>query len=271
MRAPEPVVHVCREVERTERDLFLSGKRQGLRVDDIGGAVLFSSREIPVGTFNYATGISAGSAGIDELLDKIEDFYARLGLPTRVAITPLSQPRDLSSRLLKRGYRQSSTSDVMIIDGDAAPQRSRADLKVRLVRKGQVEAFSSIFNSALRIPTSLRGAFTRFWRSAVSYSDPRLRIYLAAFEEEPVGVGLIFIGEEAAGIYFVATQPRHRGTGVAADLVSQAVQDAFASSSTFVYLYASRRAGARSMYRSLGFASKYVRALYSLRPSIESP
>lgn len=269
MRAPESAVHVCREVERTERDLFSSGKRQGLRVDDIRGAVLFSCREIPLGTFNYASGISAGPAGIDELLDKIEDFYARLGLSTRVAITPLSRPRDLRSRVLKRGYRRSSTSDVMIIDGDVAPRRRRAGLGVRLVRKGQVEAFSSIFNSALKIPTSLRGAFTRFWRSAVSYPDPRLRIYLAAFEEDPAGVGLIFIGEEAAGIYFVATQPGHRGRGVATSLVSQAVHDAFASSCTFVYLYASRRSGARSMYRSLGFASKYVRAVYSLRPSIE--
>jgi len=268
MRARGSAVQVCGEVERTERDLFLSGKRQGLRVDDIGGAVLFSCRQIPAAMFNYATGVSSRSADLNGLLDEIEGFYAWLNLPPRIAITPLSQPRDLRSRLLKRGYRKSSTSDVMIVEGQAAWGRPRPGVKVRPVRRGEVEAFSSIFNTAFKIRANLRRAFARFWRSTVFESDPRLRIYLATLEDKPAGIGMIFFGEKAAGLYSVATQPGRRGRGVATDLVSQAVQDAFNSEAMFIYLYASRRSRARTMYRSLGFTPKYTRSVYSLDRSI---
>ena len=268
MRARGSAVQVCREVERTERDLFLSGKRQGLRVDDIGGAVLFSCRQVPAAMFNYATGISSRPADLNGLLDEIEGFYARLNLPPRIAITPLSRPIDLRSRLLKRGYAESSTSDVMIVESLAARRRPRTGVKVRPLRRGQVEAFSTIFNTAFKIRASLRGAFARFWRSAVFESDPRLRIYLATLEDKPAGIGMIFFGEKAAGLYSVATQPGRRGRGVATDLVSQAVQDAFNSEAMFIYLYASRRSRARTMYRSLGFTPKYTRSVYSLHRSI---
>jgi len=262
-------VQLCREIERTERDLILSGKKQGLRFRDIGGAVLFFCRHIPAGMFNYATGISSKPAGVNELLGKIEDFYARLNVPPRVVITPLSRPRDLRSRLLKRGYKESSKSDVMIIGSEARQRKTRSDMKARPVLGGQVEAFSSIFNSAFRIPLGLKGAFTRFWRSAVFDSDRRLGIYLATLDREPVGIGLIFVGERAAGLYCVATKPGCRHRGVAANLVSQAVQNAFTSKAKFVYLYASRGGNARKMYRSLGFSSKYVRSVYSLDLSTE--
>jgi len=248
--------------------LFLSGKRQGLRVDEIGGAVLFSCSHIPVGMLNYATGVSARSADLDELLDKIEDFYTGLNVPPRIAITPLSRPRDLPSRLLRRGYKESSISDVMIVDSEVTRRETRSDVKVRVVQRGQVEAFSSIFNRAFKIPTNIREAFTRFWRSAVFDPDPKLRIYLATIGGKPAGVGLIFIGRQAAGLYSVATKPECQGKGVATNLTSQAVQDALASKAKFVYLYSSRSSGASAKYRSLGFTSRYVRAVYSLCPSV---
>jgi len=269
MRGPESIIHVCSEVERTEQDFFLSGERQGLRVDEIGGAVLFSCSHIPVGMLNYATGVSTRSADLDELLDKIEDFYTRLNVLPRIAITPLSRPKDLSSRLLRRGYKESSISDVMIIDSEVTRRATRSDVKVWLVQGGQVEAFSSIFNNAFKIPADLRGAFARFWRSTVFDSDPRLRIYLATLKGKPAGVGLIFIEKQAAGLYSVATKPESQGKGVATNLTSQAVQDAFTSKAKFVYLYASRKSGTSEKYRSLGFTSRYLRAVYSFRPSGE--
>lgn len=269
MRGLGSIIQVCSAVERTELDFFLSGEKQGLRVDKMGGAVLFSCLHIPVGMLNYATGVSTRSTDLDELLDKIEDFYTRLNVPPRIAITPLSRPRDLPSRLLRRGYRESSVSDVMTIDSEVTRWETRSDVKVRAVRRGQVEAFSSIFNRAFKIPTNLRGAFARFWRSAVFDSDPRLRIYLATIRGKPAGVGLIFIERQAAGLYSVATKPECRGRGGATKLISQAVQDALTSKAKFVYLYASRRSRTSEKYRSLGFTSRYVRAVYSLCQSGE--
>lgn len=94
--------------------------------------------------------------------------------------------------------------------------------------------------------------------------EARLQHYLARLEGKPVATSQLFLGQESAGLYCVATLPEARGQGIGTAVVLAALQTAVALGYKMGVLgptYESER-----MYRRLGFETYPSQAIYYYLP-----
>jgi len=86
--------------------------------------------------------------------------------------------------------------------------------------------------------------------------------YVGFLDHEPVGTVLTVFDGETAGIYAVATLPRHRKKGVSTTIMRQAIQDAEARGAKIVTLQVRQDSDVEDFYRNLGFQRNFVTGLY---------
>lgn len=79
----------------------------------------------------------------------------------------------------------------------------------------------------------------------------RHRLMLIFENDKPVAGGLMYLKEQSAGIYFIATLPDYQRKGYGSAMVSSLVDEAFSAGADRVVLHAS--AAGLKMYLKLGF------------------
>jgi ribosomal protein S18 acetylase RimI-like enzyme len=182
-----------------------------------------------------------------------ETLYARHGLSTLFRITPFAQPPELDAVLESRGYVPFDRTLVQIASLRCAPAM-RGDPEVALsspLVEGFVEAVGEMRGS----PGSQRDAHLE--RLVQSPLD--VHAVVARREGRVVGVGLVSIDDDCAGVFDVVTHEAHRRSGVATALVSTLLARAWERGVKHAYLQVSAdNAPALALYRAFGFATSYA-------------
>lgn len=90
------------------------------------------------------------------------------------------------------------------------------------------------------------------------------RYYVGSLDSKPVATSLLFLHDEVAGIYHVATLPEHRGQGIGTAMTSVPLREAFGEGYRLGVLESSLMAV--SLYRRLGFHQYCTLSAYVWSP-----
>ena len=194
----------------------------------------------------------ASSLPLSEKIAHCEALYARNGLSTLFRITPFAQPRELDQALDARGYVRFDPTLVQVAPLHCAPAVSGHPGVV--LRSPLVEGFVEVVGEMRGSPPSQRAAHLE--RLAQSPLD--IHTVVARLDERVVGVGLVSIGDDFAGVFDVVTHAGHARRGVGTAVVSALLRRAWERGVKHAYLQVSAdNAPAIALYRAFGFATLY--------------
>ena len=80
---------------------MLSFHRLAGNVEDIGGALVFSNRNLPSATYNHATRVNVAESEVDHLVSKVVQYYQSMGFKPCFMLYPTTRPLNFADDLLK--------------------------------------------------------------------------------------------------------------------------------------------------------------------------
>jgi ribosomal protein S18 acetylase RimI-like enzyme len=199
---------------------------------------------------------------LERVIAAAEEFYAGLGLPVVVQVTPAGRRRDLDAFLHRRGYARAAPTLVLtglaaqvargaVADGAVAGPAAARDVPEPVeVTDGPDQEWSRAFAILDDHPDSAQVAETVIGAITLPVGCARLRV-----GSEIAGIGLFVGGGPAAGAFCVATAPSYRRRGVASAIMAAGARWAAERGSQTLYLQVeeSNRA-ARTLYDRLGLS-----------------
>ncbi|WP_354641737.1 GNAT family N-acetyltransferase [Kitasatospora camelliae] len=192
----------------------------------------------------------AGAAGAYDLAP-VEAFYAERGLPVTVQVSPAEQHTALDAHLAARGYRLAAPTLVCVAataDTLATPAATAPGVSVRS-EEHPGPAWTAAFTALDGRPDSAAVA------ERVIARIPGPAAFLsAAVDGEPAGIALFAAAEGWAGVFCLATHPRHRRRGVAGAVLREGARWARERSAEYLYLQVEEaNTAARALYTRAGF------------------
>ena len=123
---------------------------------------------------------------------------------------------------------------------------ARAEIEIGPVTPGEVEETNGVLAASFEAPIEL---FSRFAEAVQRLAE--VRWYVARAEGRIVSTAVGITGDEAVGIFNVATPGEYRGRGFGAAVTSYALREGFADGAVFGYLQSSTIG--HGVYHRLGF------------------
>ncbi len=203
---------------------------------------------------------------LDERLAEVEAFYARIGMPLIVRITPFTQPTGLDAMLAQRGFVSMDDTRAMVCRdlSGLAPTRAQPAAGHVVMQVGAHAFAQSV--GALRGSTI---AQQQAHAQRLEQSPLTWRAFVVRREADgrTVAAGQVATEEGLVGLYDVHTDPAARGLGLATFLCRHALSCAASQEQarTAYLLVEGDNVVARRIYAALGFADAY-RYHYRLRP-----
>jgi predicted GNAT family acetyltransferase len=123
---------------------------------------------------------------------------------------------------------------------------ARAEIEIGPIAQGEVDETNRVLAVSFEAPIEL---FARFSEAVQHLAEAHW--YVARAEGRIVSTAVGFAGDEAVGIFNVATPSQHRGRGYGAAITSHALREGFDQGATFGYLQSSTIG--HGVYHRLGF------------------
>lgn len=123
---------------------------------------------------------------------------------------------------------------------------ARADIEIGPIAEDEIDETNGLLASSFEAPIEL---FSRLSEAVQQVEEARW--YVARVEGRIVSTALGFAGDQAVGIFNVATPGQHRGRGYGAAVTSQALREGFDEGARFGYLQSSTIG--HGVYHRLGF------------------
>lgn len=189
--------------------------------------------------------------------EAINRLLAELGShvhPLWWQVGPSSSPPDLARLLRKRGFVPKGTAPGMAMALPAKHRHDRgpADLAVeRVDDEADLHDWFQPLAPEIGLPPEEIDAAVRGRREASLPKAPGFVHFLGRIRGRPVGSASLFILEDVAGIYDVATLPAWRRKGIGTALTLACLDEAHEAGLHVAVLQASR--DAVHLYRRLGF------------------
>ncbi|WP_158261266.1 MULTISPECIES: GNAT family N-acetyltransferase [Pirellulaceae] len=188
-------------------------------------------------------------AGVEEA---ISPFRARK-LPMAWWVGPKTRPVNLGEALARHGFEHVACEAAMAIRPfDADYERISEEVEVQAVSTANdLRTWVEIMTGVYGLPEHTQEPWFRILKKAGLGSQSKLQHFLASVDGEVAGVGSIFYGSQAAGIYNIAVLPPFRGQGVASTLTISLLSLIEERGYELATLCASQKA--KSLYRQIGF------------------
>lgn len=231
----------------------------GITVREDGGLV-WALSDVPSPLFNSVvrTRLTADSA--DAGIERIKGEAASRGdggVPVSWLISPLTEPPDMSSRLLASGFTPGATTVGMASRLDGLPPEVTVPSGLRILEVGDTESLRAWSETVVAV-YGFQPFVSMPWfelHSAMGVGEDKpWRHYLARLDGEAVGAASVYIFEGSAFVANVATVPWARGVGIGTAMTLKALWHARGRGSVLATLCATRMA--LGMYRRLGFREK---------------
>jgi len=262
-------IELARRLEPAEGYACLTYAQAHLRVspncgaawlEHAGAQAVFDGVDSPL-TQCFGFGVKTCAKGVD--LDRFEHFFATLGAPTSIELSPLAGVEALDL-LVSRGYRPIEISsvlyrDIAVPEGDLPPgvwgrraEPSEKELWSRLSAEGWAEELPDM-KEFLEEMGSIMAA----------REDPLF--FLAGIGDEPGAAGAQFIHEGVALFAGSATIPRMRRRGLQAALLRARMQFAAERGCDLAMMVAMAGSGSQRNAERQGFRIAYTRTKWQLK------
>ncbi|MEW4562907.1 GNAT family N-acetyltransferase [Bremerella sp. JC770] len=179
--------------------------------------------------------------------------YRELGLSMAWWVGPKTQPASLGATLIEQGFEHVACEAGMAIQPfDADYERASDQVEVQSVTSpSQLRTWVEIMTGVYGLPEFTQHSWFDILKKAGLGSRKKLQHFVALVEGEVAGVGSIFYGSQAAGIYNIAVLPAYCGQGVASTLTLSLLSLIDERGYELATLCASQKA--ESLYRQIGF------------------
>lgn len=204
----------------------------------------------------YFNSIFEANIPDDRLAEAVEEAlipFRERKLPMSWWVGPKAQPASLGESLTRYGFQHVSCEAAMAISPfDADYERVSEEVEVQAVNSAtDLRTWVEIMTGVYGLPEFTQEPWFRILKKAGLGSQSKLQHFLASIDGEIAGVGSIFYGSEAAGIYNIAILPPFRGQGVASTLTISLLSLIEERGYELATLCASQKA--KSLYRQIGF------------------
>ncbi|GGB34118.1 GNAT family N-acetyltransferase [Virgibacillus dakarensis] len=225
--------NLARRIEQSEIEALKSrltaikemdGNPMNVEIKEFGNATAFSVKNIPGPSFNTVKGISGSE---EKYLDAILEFYKERGVPARFEITPAHASLELFKALHEKGYFQSGFHTALAgsLSHDVITnEETDASISIRKIREHEFETFGDIYTKGFHMPSFLKEHVAQ--NNKVLYNHDNWTFYLASYEGEPAGIGVLFEYDGIGTLAASATIPELRNRGVHSALILKRLQQA---------------------------------------------
>lgn len=217
-------------LEKSETDVLHSrltaikeqdGNPMGVEIQTFGNAAAFSVKNIPGPSFNTVKGLEAGD---EQFLEEIVDFYRQKEIPVRLELTPAHTSSGLLTYLSQLGFYQYDFHTTLYTPLSNEIWRAYPEIDIRKLKKDEFDLFAEIYTKGFQMPSFLKSGVAQ--NNKVLYNDPHWTFYLASVENEPAGIGVMFIKDHIATLAAAATVPHLRNKGIQSALIKQRMYEA---------------------------------------------
>jgi len=193
----------------------------------------------------------------EQLSDSFDEALAPFRerkLPVSWWVGPKTRPFELGEFLRGQGGTHVACEAAMAMwPAEADYERASEGIKVQAVTSAaDLRVWVEIMTGIYGLPEFTQQPWFRILRRAGLRSQSKLQHFLATVDGEVAGVGSIFYGSQAAGIYNIAVPDSYRGQGVASTLTLALLSLIDEQGYELATLCASQEAEA--LYRKIGFA-----------------
>lgn len=234
------------------------GNPMGVEIQRIGGTTAFAARNIPGPSFNLVKGFNEADA---EALDQIIDFYQGKGIPVRLEITPLNGSSDLLKMLHQKGFYQCDFHTTLFAEPtDLVDIPINADIDIRRMQGSDFDLFGELYTKGFGMPGFLSQGIAE--NNEVLYGNRNWSFYLAFINNEPAGIGVIFIDDGAANLAAAAVLPVFRNRGVHSALIQARLYQAITQNSELVTGQARFGSASQNNMEKAGLKIGYTKAIW---------
>lgn len=197
----------------------IEGNPMGVEIQNFGKATAFSVKNIPVPTFNTVKGLQDSD---EKYIDKIIDFYNENDIPVRFEIAPANVSSRFLTYLSEKGFYQNDFHTTLYATNQQ--DISEPQISVRELKKEEFGTFAEIYTKGFQMPPFLKSGVAR--NNEVLHDKNDWTFYLACINDEPAGIGVLFIKEEIATLAAAATIPKFKNKGVHTALIKHRINQA---------------------------------------------
>ena len=203
--------------------------RIGLTVSDVGGGVVWATRDDPSGGFlSRAVGQGLGEPVTGAVLEEIVEVARAAGAPT-IAVQPATElvTPDLVELMAQHGFGPGRTWDKLCRDVSAPPEAA-TDLRIEVLGAEHARVFAGVMLVGFEMPEAARP----FVEAETLL--PGWMLFGALDGDEVVGVAGMYVDGDIAGLSGAATLPQHRGRGAQRALMAARITAAAEAGVTFL-------------------------------------
>ncbi len=228
-------------------------------------AIRWMITDIPFPLFNAILGARLSLGEVDETVQTIIASAKARKVPLLWWITPSTEPGDLGTRLERHGFAFSGDAPGMALDLARLPEVGPlpAGFSIQVADETTLEQTIQITVDGFGMPGFVTEPFEA-WITMLSSTPGMLTYYLGILDGKPVATSLVFVTDDIAGIYNVATLPDARRKGIGAAMTLAPLRDARQRGCRLGILQSS--AMGESVYQTLGFQTYCNFAQYLWKP-----
>ena len=191
----------------------------------------------------------ASAAQRAQILDLAERFYARRRQPTVVQVSPVELHGQLDRELAARGYGRQAPTAVMTTPIDRVPIPAPTPTLAMSVADTVTPQWLAAWTTIEARPDAAATNQLVFARIG-----PQAGYLTATHDNDVLGVGMLVVERDWAGVFCMATRPADRRRGVATAMVQHAARWAADQGAHQLYLQVEEHnRPALRLYSRLGF------------------
>lgn len=240
----------------------ISGNPMDVQIEKFGNAAAFSIKKIPGPSFNTVKGLADGD---EKYIDDIIDFYNKRNIPARFELTPAHASPELLNILSEKGFYQRDFHSALYTTVLPDKEPEAAEITIRMLNKDEFDLFAEIYIKGFGLPEFVKEGIAQ--NNAVLYDLENWTFYLAAVEDVPAGVGVIFLQDGIATLAAAVTIPDLRNKGVHQALIDKRLQQAAFQACDLAVGQAKYASISQNNMERAGLQIAYTKAIWVQRES----
>lgn len=230
------------------------------------GPVWFMKTGIASADLNMAWSEKPLTADEAEVVGRVKDEYLRWGLPFWWWVFPSARPGHTQDILLAAGLDLIKSLPCMLADLSSLPEEPARAVPLNVLcvsNERELDLWEAVSFSGFEFTPDTKQQFHRFVRSFGLSENSSYKLLLGLLGKTAVATSLLFMQEDACGIYFLTTLADKRKKGIGLAMTQAVMREAKKYGARFAVLQSSPD-GYR-VYRRAGFEQQCQVEVYGLQ------
>ncbi|MCM3576415.1 GNAT family N-acetyltransferase [Mesobacillus sp. AQ2] len=239
----------------------IDGNPMKVEIQKFGNATAFSVKNIPGPSFNTVKGLRKGD---ENQIGKIIDFYKQKEIPVRFELTPGHTSPELLTHLSETGYYHNDFHTTLYASrsNELKPSYVLGDQKIviRKLKSNEFDTFAEIYTKGFEMPPFLKSGIAQ--NNEILYNIKNWAFYLASYEKEPAGIGVLFIKDRIATLAAATTLPTFRKKGIQSALIKYRIYQAYLKKCDLIVGQAKFGSVSQNNMERAGLSIAYTKAIW---------